>query len=126
MGETNGDGRDKAGRFALGNRGGPGRPRREVEAEYLAATLANVNAETWGRIVAKAALDAEAGDDRARSFLARILGLYAPARASNPDADRGPTLVELLARAAELPHPPAPEGWPSNVIDVDKLPVPPE
>jgi hypothetical protein len=54
------------GRFALGNRGGPGRPRRSVEAGYLAALREGLPLETWGAIVTKAVDQALDGDARAR------------------------------------------------------------
>jgi hypothetical protein len=33
------NGRDPAGRFGVGNPGGPGRPRRSVEAVYLCSSM---------------------------------------------------------------------------------------
>ncbi|HUY34349.1 MAG TPA: hypothetical protein VMV69_16505 [Pirellulales bacterium] len=126
--QTNGTAHDKAGRFAPGNPGGPGRPRREVEAEYLAATMANVTAEAWGRIVAKAVVDAEAGDRHAREWLARMLGLglvpalevvtgpdLAPVERGRIDLLNEPDYLDYLrAQAAaedgEPPPPFAPRG----------------
>jgi hypothetical protein len=43
--------RDDNGRFAKGNPGGPGRPRRAVEADYLAALSQAVPLEKWRDIV---------------------------------------------------------------------------
>lgn len=77
MSEANGNGRDAAGRFAAGNAGGPGRPRREVERQFLDATLAAVSVEDWSEIVKRAAADAKAGDAKARDWLARVLGIEA-------------------------------------------------
>jgi hypothetical protein len=61
------------GRFAPGWRGGPGRPRRATEAQYLATLSDAVPLETWNCIVRKAVEDALAGDRYARTFLANYL-----------------------------------------------------
>ena len=65
--------RQSNGRFAKGNPGGPGRPRRSVEREYLAALSAAVSVSDWARIVEKAKEDAISGDSRAREWLAKHL-----------------------------------------------------
>ena len=77
MSEANGNGRNAAGRFAAGNAGGPGRPRREVERRYLDATLAAVAVEDWSEIVKRAVVGAKAGDAKARDWLSRVLGIEA-------------------------------------------------
>ncbi len=61
--------RDDKGRFSKGNPGGPGRPRRTVEREYLDATLNSVSLEDWQAIVRKAVTDAKQGNAWARSWL---------------------------------------------------------
>ncbi|HUY37166.1 MAG TPA: hypothetical protein VMV69_30930 [Pirellulales bacterium] len=107
-----------------GNRGGPGRPRREVEAEYRDVTLGAVSLADWQRIIERTRDDALAGDRHAREWLARMLGLEPPARVAATDPDGAPlTFVQLLARSEQLPHPPAPE-YHNNIIDVDALPLP--
>jgi hypothetical protein len=65
--------RTSNGRFAVGWRGGPGRPRRATEAQYLATLSEAVTLETWGEIVQKAVEDAKSGDYHARTFLASYL-----------------------------------------------------
>ena len=85
------NGRDERGQFAPGCAPGPGRPARQTERDYLRATAAAVPLDTWAKIVAKAAEDAEAGDDKARSWLSRYL-LPAPST-----ADREP-LLDLAAQ----------------------------
>jgi hypothetical protein len=65
--------RDANGRFRPGHPGGPGRPRRAVEADYLAALSEAVTVETWMRIVARAVEDAEQGDAKARAWLSSYL-----------------------------------------------------
>ena len=69
----NGNGRTAAGQFAAGNPGGPGRPRRVTERDYLAALAEECPPETWRRICRRAVADAEAGDARARDWIARYL-----------------------------------------------------
>ncbi|MCW5775902.1 MAG: hypothetical protein KIS87_05600 [Phycisphaeraceae bacterium] len=71
--ERNGTGRDGRGRFAPGCPGGPGRPRRAVEADYLRALSEACPVDAWTRIVRRAVEDAEKGDGAARAWLARYL-----------------------------------------------------
>ncbi len=66
-------GRDSGGRFAKGHAGGPGRPRRPVETEYLAKLNAAVTLDTWRQIVDRAVTDATNGDAKARDWLAKYL-----------------------------------------------------
>ena len=81
------DDRDERGRFVAGNAGGPGRPRRAIEREYLAVISEAVTLEDWRAIVAHAVEVAKAGDDKARAWLAKyVIG------------DNPITLTELLAR----------------------------
>lgn len=61
--------RDTKGRFVKGNTGGPGRPSRKAEAEYLNLTASKVPLDQWQHVVAKALDDALAGDKHARRWL---------------------------------------------------------
>ena len=70
-GEKNG--RDQKGRYLPGHRGGPGRPTRKTESDYVRVLSDRVPLELWGRIVDRAVADALAGDSKARAFLARYL-----------------------------------------------------
>lgn len=65
--------RDGHGRFTSGNASGPGRTRRAVEADYLAALSDTVPIRKWKRIVGRAVEDAEAGDRHAREWLGTYL-----------------------------------------------------
>lgn len=65
--------RDRAGRFAPGNGGGPGRPRRATERAYLATISAACPPDAWREIVSRAVADAKAGDAKARDWLAAYL-----------------------------------------------------
>ena len=71
MSDTEKSGRDNQGRFSKGNPGGPGRPRRAVEEDYLAALSDQLSIERWENIVIRAIEDAENGDHRARDWIAR-------------------------------------------------------
>lgn len=72
------DKRDRNGRFEQGTSGGPGRPPRQTETDYLRATLAACSLEDWREIVVKAVYDAKRGNPKARDFLARYLLGAAP------------------------------------------------
>jgi hypothetical protein len=61
--------RDSNGRFASGNAGGPGRPKRQTEQQYLATMTNVVDDEAWRKIVERAKEDAMNGDHRARAWL---------------------------------------------------------
>jgi hypothetical protein len=79
--------RDERGRFVAGNGGGPGRPRRAIEREYLAVISDSLSLEDWREVVTHAVEVAKQGDDKARAWLAKyVIG----------DAPIG--LTELLAR----------------------------
>jgi hypothetical protein len=65
--------RDSNGRFRPGHPGGPGRPRRAIEADYLASFSDAVPMEAWKRIVGRAVEDAEKGDAKAREWLSAHL-----------------------------------------------------
>ena len=65
--------RDHMGRFAAGNSGGPGRPKRQAEEDYLQTLSERVPLALWAEIVDKAASDAAAGDAKARDWLSKYL-----------------------------------------------------
>ena len=65
--------RDDGGRFANGNTGGPGRPRKRVEQEYMRTLSEACSLDDWAEIVEKMVTDAKAGDARAREVLLRYL-----------------------------------------------------
>ena len=72
-GQQNGQHRNGNGRFAAGNPGGPGRPRRVAEIDYLRTLTEECPPETWRAVCRRAVADALAGDGRARDRLARFL-----------------------------------------------------
>lgn len=68
-----GEERNKRGQFAKGCKGGPGRPRREVEEDYLAAISEEISKADWRAIIRKAAMQAKKGDAKARIWLSDYL-----------------------------------------------------
>ncbi len=72
-GEKTGNDRAKGGRFAPGNPGGPGRPRRETERDYLRVMTEAVPLEMWRQIVEKTVIAAGQGDRYAREWLSSHL-----------------------------------------------------
>lgn len=70
--------RNSDGTFAKGNIGGPGRPARPTEENYLRATVALCSIDDWKEIIKTAVAHAKGGDHRARQFLADILLKNAP------------------------------------------------
>lgn len=65
--------RNDRGQFLPGHSGGPGRPPRAVESDYLRVLAATVTVDHWQRICQRALDDALAGDAKARSWLASYL-----------------------------------------------------
>lgn len=87
--------RDIKGRFLVGHPGGPGRPRRQTEAGYLSVLMESVDLDQWRRICEKARDDALAGDEKARSWLARYLIGDPSAKAASPTAVVVEQLLQL-------------------------------
>jgi hypothetical protein len=67
------EGHDNRGRFTKGNRGGPGRPKRYIEREYLTALSEACPPAKWKKIVQKAVEEALDGDAKAREWLSGYL-----------------------------------------------------
>jgi hypothetical protein len=110
-GEITGNGRDTSGRFAPGNPGGPGRPRRETERDYLKALTEAVPLDLWRAIVEQTAIAAGRGDYRAREWLGNYLmgrpeGVAATLHALAVDEMAGVDVVEQDANLAAL------SSWP--------------
>lgn len=67
--------RQKNGRFAEGNCGGPGRPPLKTERDYLLVFESTVTHDRWQKVLSKILESAEAGNLKAAEFLAKyILG----------------------------------------------------
>ena len=90
-GQKTATGRAKGGLFATGNPGGPGRPRRATEREYLSAISESCTTDDWAAIVQKAVEDARAGDKFAREWLSRFL-------VGNPEGS-APSLHSIAVQA---------------------------
>ena len=71
MSREKNNGRNAKGQFADGNRGGPGRPKRCVERDYLAALSETVTLDDWHAICQRAVEEAKGGDPKAREWLSR-------------------------------------------------------
>ncbi len=65
--------RDKNGRFAKGDTGGPGRSTRAREDQYWRICKSTVSTTDWKAIISKAVKQAKSGDTQARKFLLDIL-----------------------------------------------------
>ena len=88
--------RSPRGTFAPGTAGGPGRPPRPVERDYLRALSDACPPERWQRIVEKAVQLAEAGDAQARSWLGKYLCGDASLQASLSAAEQQEHLLADL------------------------------
>jgi len=76
-------GRDNLGRFAVGNPGGPGRPKRAVELEYLGVLADCVTLDDWRAICTQTVKMAKGGNPKAREWLANHLLGAQPASISD-------------------------------------------
>ena len=76
--------RDAMGRFAQGNPGGPGRPPRQTEVEYLRAIQGACSPDDLSQIAVEAVRRAREGDPRARDWISRYLVGTALAAAPKP------------------------------------------
>lgn len=61
--------RNEKGQFVKGHPGGPGRPRREVERDYLNTMLGVISQERWEEIVEAVYKRAKRGDIAAATWL---------------------------------------------------------
>ena len=92
------------GRFARGNAGGPGRPRRAIEVEYLAALSDAVSLDDWRKVCQAAVKAAKEGDAKARDWLTKYLIGEKPLSLTDVAADEAALLdadqdiLEAIAR----------------------------
>ena len=84
--------RDDKGRFATGNGGGPGRPKKEREVEYYRIMQTLCTSSDWATIVAKAVEQAKRGDAVARKFLADYL-IGPPVERKEISGDNGGPII---------------------------------
>ena len=91
-------GRDENGRFAKGNGGGPGRPKKAREEKYLDILLSIITPDEWAKVCSVALSRAKAGDSRAREWLANyIVGKPVEKREiSSPEGEGLRILVEYV------------------------------
>ncbi|HKB36037.1 MAG TPA: hypothetical protein VKD72_06255 [Gemmataceae bacterium] len=96
--------RNQKGHFTVGNPGGPGRPRRTVERDYLAALSEAVTLDDWQEIVQAAVAAAKQGDGKARDWLCRYLIGEKPLTLTDLAADEATALgadQDILERMAK-------------------------
>jgi len=65
--------REQNGDFAKGNKGGPGRPKKERELRYYEIMQSKCTFSEWGDICQKAVDQAKLGDTTARIWLSNYL-----------------------------------------------------
>ena len=118
--------RDTQGRFQLGTAGGPGRPPRATEANYLLAVIDACPLEVWQDIVKKAVADARDGCDKSRHWLASYLLGSPKGTAPSPSTALVGRLLgtdkvlESAARTLAKPELDR-EMWPVLTADTDRL-----
>lgn len=88
------DKRKKNGTFAPGNSGGPGRPKRAVERDYLLKLTTGCSPEDWQEIIEKTVSMAKEGDAKSREWLASYL-LGSPAKQNHTTLARAQARDEL-------------------------------
>ena len=86
--------RGAGGRFLKGTKGGPGRPKRAVEADYLRSLTDAVSLDEWRAMVLAVVEQAKQGDMRSISWLGRYL-------LGTPGANT-PTLGDLARSEAQV------------------------
>lgn len=99
-------GRNTNGTFAPGNSGGPGRPSRATEREYMSIVMRACTLDDWQAIVERAVQDARNGDGAARSWLASYLvGKPSPSHtAPSPTRVLAAEIAEVDEVADEAAH----------------------
>lgn len=88
--------RDDKGRFIKGNKSSPGRPKREVEREYLDAMMGVVSIADWRAITKKAVQQALRGDSVARKWLSDYLMGTPVQRNEHTGEDGQPLSVQII------------------------------
>jgi hypothetical protein len=90
--------RDDKGRFKKGYKGGPGRPKREVEEYYLAIMLDEITPDDWRAITKKAVEQAKRGDQQARKWLSDYLLGLPVQRTEHSGEDGSPIQIIEIVR----------------------------
>jgi hypothetical protein len=83
------------GQFAPGHKGGPGRPKRRTEDQYLDAMIARVTIKDWREIVDAAVVKAKRGDARARTWLSDYLLGPPVQRTQISGPEQGPIRIKM-------------------------------
>lgn len=105
--------RDDRGKWMSGPSPNPnGRPRREVEIEYLNKTIESVSLSDWQLIVSKAVEDAKRGDAQARIWLGNYvvgkptdrIAVIDEQEELNVELTLGNPTIDIQARLANTPQ----------------------
>lgn len=94
--------RNEKGQFVAGSNGGPGRPKRRTEDQYLDAMIGRVTLKDWREIVDKAVFQAKRGDSKARAWLSDYVLGPAQQRLQVSGPDDGPIPVEVVNYRAAI------------------------
>lgn len=89
--------------FAKGNPGGPGRPKRKVEEQYLEVLRDGVPMTKWKKVVEKALEQAIAGDKAAREWIGKYVLPVPQPEAPDPPENFGAMLLALQATLRKPP-----------------------
>jgi len=96
--------RDDKGRFIKGNKASPGRPKREVEREYLDVMMGVVSLADWRAVVSKAVQQAKRGDGVARKWLSDYLMGTPIQRNEHTGEDGSPLSVKIIEVIKDYGH----------------------
>ncbi len=100
---SNDNGRDQTGRFVKGNPGGPGRPTRSIERDYLAALGDAVSLCDWQTICRNAVTAALNGDAKARDWITKhVIGKNFSLQKLAEKEARGLTSEDEVAKRATM------------------------
>ena len=94
--------RDANGRFAKGNRGGPGRPKKARDERYYEILQQACTFDSWKKIIDKAVEQALDGDKDARKFLAGYLMGEPDRYLEIAGGGGGPLLIQKVAGFDEV------------------------
>jgi len=88
--------RDENGKFAKGNGGGPGRPKKERELDFYRILITTVSINDWQDIIKRAISDAKKGDAPARKWLADYYAGPPVERKEITGADNQPLVIKVV------------------------------
>lgn len=93
--------KDQSGKFAKGNRGGPGRPKKEREEKYYDILASTCTPADWIEICEKAVTQAKKGDPVARKWIADYLIGPPVQKNEHSGPDGGPLKIRVTLKDNE-------------------------